>query len=95
MAITVLEYRFSPDNEERLAVRARHRGYLEQLNRTGHVVAAGPFDDDSGALILYSVFGRDELDRLLAEDPYVQADVFGERIVRGWRPFIGGTIQTG
>ena len=92
MALYALEYRFPPDNERRLAVRARHRAYLEALSRAGHVVAAGPFDDDSGALILYSVSGRDELERLLADDPYVQADVFGERIVRGWQPFIGAQL---
>jgi uncharacterized protein YciI len=94
MALFALEYRFPPDRGRRLAVRARHRAYLEQLSRSGHVVAAGPFDEDTGALILYSVSGRDELDRLLAEDPYVQAGVFGEVIVQGWRPFIGGTVQT-
>jgi uncharacterized protein len=94
MALFALEYRFPPDNERRLAVRPQHRAYLEQLSRSGYVVAAGPFDKDDGALILYSVSGRDELDRLLAEDPYVRADVFGERIVQGWRPFIGGTVQT-
>lgn len=55
-------------------------------------MAAGPFADDSGALIIYDVADERELERLLTDDPYVIEDVFGTRSVRRWRPFIAGEL---
>lgn len=93
MPLFVLEYRFSADDaEQRLSVRPRHRAYLEELKATGKLVAAGPWADDSGALLVYAVEDEAELEGLLADDPYVAADVFGERILREWRPIIGGEV---
>jgi uncharacterized protein YciI len=93
MTLFALEYRFSADAERRLAVRPRHRAYLEELARNGIVLAAGPFGDDSGALIVYSAKNEQALERILADDPYVQEDVFGTRSVREWRPFITSSLD--
>jgi uncharacterized protein YciI len=93
MTLFVLEYRFPADSERRLAVRPRHRDYLEQLGREGVVLAAGPFGDDSGALIIYSAEDEPALERILADDPYVQEGVFGTRCVREWRPFITSSLE--
>lgn len=93
MALFVLEYRFPADVERRVEVRPRHRAYLEELARDGTVLAAGPFADDSGALIVYSVEDEQALDEILADDPYVQEDVFGTRSVRHWRPFIASSLD--
>jgi uncharacterized protein len=89
MALFALRYRFPDDSARRLEVRPRHRAYLEELAARGTVLAAGPFADDSGALIVYSVAGPDELEAVLADDPYVQADVYGEREIAEWQPFLG------
>jgi uncharacterized protein YciI len=95
MPLFALEYTFGEDSRRRLAVRPRHRAYLEELQRRGTVVAAGPFGDDTGALIVYAVEDEEELEGVLAEDPYVTEDVFGRRSVHEWRPFIAGDLRGG
>jgi uncharacterized protein YciI len=47
----VIEY---TQNQAKIAeVRPAHRVYLTNLLQTGRLAAAGPFTDDSGALIVY------------------------------------------
>jgi len=92
MPLYVLEYQFPEDSSRRLAARSRHRAYLAELKRQKKVIAAGPFSDGSGALIIYETADADELERLLARDPYGSAEVYGERIIREWGPFIGGRV---
>jgi len=95
MTLFALEYQFSADVGRRLAVRPRHRAYLEGLARKGIVLAAGPFGDDSGALIVYSVKNAHAFERILADDPYIQEDVFGTRSAREWQPFITSSLDPG
>ena len=95
MPLFVLEYRFSEAVAERLAVRPRHRAFLEELKSRGKLVAAGPWRDDSGALLVYDVDDEAELERLLADYPYVSANVFGERTIREWQPIISGHLEAG
>lgn len=92
MPLFVLAYVFPHDPKERLAVRPRHRAYLEELKAAGKLVAAGPWADDSGALLIYDVADEAELAALLANDPYTRAAVYGDRDVREWRPIIGGDV---
>ncbi len=61
---------FDRDEDARLAVRPRHRAYLKELVTAGQLRLAGPFADGDGAMLVYDVADRDELDELLAKDPY-------------------------
>ena len=76
-------------NPERLAARPAHRERLTRLHGEGTVLAAGPFPDDSGALLIFDVPDEAELDRVLSEDPYYQAS--GVVITRRleWNPVVG------
>jgi uncharacterized protein YciI len=49
---------------------------------------AGPFADDSGAVIIVEVEDRAAVDRVLADDPYYATDGITVTSVREWRPFI-------
>jgi len=93
MALFALEWRFPPEREARLKMRPQHRVFLEQLRAQGRLVAAGPWSDDSGALIILVAEDAAEVERLLEADPYVRERVSGERLLREWDPFIGGTIE--
>ncbi|HUA03949.1 MAG TPA: YciI family protein [Solirubrobacteraceae bacterium] len=93
MTLFVLEWRFGSDREARLAVRPQHREYLEELRDAGHVVAAGPWADDSGALIVYSAGDAAAVENMLENDPYVSNGVGGERTLREWSPIIAGAIR--
>jgi len=57
------------------------------------LVAAGPWADDSGALIVYSAPDSASVENLLEADPYVAEGVGGERTLREWSPIMGGRIQ--
>lgn len=88
-----LELRFSTDNAEhtaaRLAARPAHRASLTELHARGQLHAAGPFADDSGALLLFDVPDRAALDRLLDADPYFRLPGVELASVREWSPVVG------
>jgi uncharacterized protein YciI len=75
---------FSDDNV-RLGLRPGHRETLAGLAADGRLLAAGPWSDDSGALLVFLVDSREELDEIFAADPYYSAP--GVAItVEEWNP---------
>jgi uncharacterized protein len=68
----VVELAFN-DDPARLALRPAHRELLRQLHEEGVVVMAGPFEDESGALLLLNVEDEDAVDKVLDQDPYYSA----------------------
>jgi uncharacterized protein YciI len=82
----VLELAFD-DSPQRLAARPAHRQRLAELHASGELVMAGPFADDSGALLVFAG-GRSEVDAIVAGDPYYAVD--GVRVVglREWLPIV-------
>ena len=77
------------DGPSRLELRPAHREVIKQLHAEGTLVMAGPFPDESGALLIFNVSGADELDRILAADPYYShpAVHIGRR--QEWSPIVG------
>jgi len=49
-------------------------------------VAAGPFADQTGALLIYDVADEAELRDILAKDPYTPADVYEIAALNEWQP---------
>jgi uncharacterized protein len=88
MAIFVLQLGFK-NNDRRLEVRPAHREYLASLREEGKLVSAGPWADDTGAMLLYDVTGEAEVREILAKDPYTPADVYDIADLREWRPLFG------
>ncbi|MFY1688223.1 YciI family protein [Plantactinospora sp. WMMB782] len=85
----VVEVRFTGDPTERLAARPAHRELLARLHAEGGLVAAGPWADDSGALLLFDTdeaTAREALDT----DPYYRAPGVSVVSVRHWTPVVGG-----
>lgn len=77
---------FRYGNQERIAeVRPVHREYLASLKAAGKLFAAGPFEDDSGALIIYEAESLAEAEALVQADPFHKAGVFLEWDMRPWR----------
>jgi uncharacterized protein YciI len=76
------------DDPERLAARPAHRQRLQGLREDGVVRMAGPFSDDSGALLIFDVDEASVLRRLIEADPYFRTP--GVTIVRQqeWSPFV-------
>jgi uncharacterized protein YciI len=84
MAIFAVQLRFT-DADRRLQVRPAHREYLTSLREAGKLVAAGPFADESGALLCYNVADEAELREILAKDPYTAADVYEIASLNEWQ----------
>jgi uncharacterized protein len=82
----VIEY--AQDRDKVQSLRPEHRRYLASLRERGQLVAAGPFTDDSGALIVYEAASREEAERLLQGDPFFHNAVFLTYQLRPWDPVI-------
>jgi uncharacterized protein YciI len=74
------------NNPDRLAARPAHRVRVQQLHSEGVIKLAGPYPDDSGAMLIVDVADDAALQSLLDADPYFRAP--GVRIVRiqPWAP---------
>ncbi|MFF1820332.1 YciI family protein [Kribbella sp. NPDC058245] len=90
MAFFVVQLQFDlAETDERLAVRPAHREYLDELKQAGKLVAAGPFTDQTGALLVYNVADEAELRDILAKDPYTPAEVYQLALLTEWQPVHG------
>ena len=85
MTMFAVQLRFT-DPDRRMQVRPAHREYLTLLREAGKLVAAGPFADETGALLVYEVADEAELREILAKDPYTAADVYEIAALNEWRP---------
>src|SRR5262245_22440945 len=73
---------------ERLALRPAHRERLQQLRDTGQLVMAGPFADESGAVLVFDVASESEVASLMGEDPYYRAAGVTVFRTQSWSPVI-------
>jgi uncharacterized protein YciI len=85
MALFALQLKFT-DPERRMEVRPAHREYLFALKDAGKLVTAGPFADQTGAILIYNVADEAELRDILAKDPYTTADVYEIITLTEWQP---------
>ncbi|MET7485418.1 YciI family protein [Streptomyces sp. NPDC005538] len=83
----IVELAFTATSE-RLAARPAHRVFLQRLHDEGRLVAAGPWADDTGALLAFDT-EREELERLLETDPYYRTPGVEVLSVREWAPVVG------
>ena len=77
MTTFAVQLQFDRDEDARLEIRPRHRAYLQELYTGGRLLQAGPFTDGDGALLVYDVADRDELDSVIAKDPYFAGEPGG------------------
>lgn len=87
MALFVVQSRFDlAETDRRMEVRPAHREYLTALKEAGKLVAAGPFTDQTGALLVYDVADEAELRDILAKDPYTPQNVYEIATLAEWQP---------
>jgi uncharacterized protein YciI len=83
----IIEY--TPDKATIERVRPTHRKYLTDLLQQGKLAAAGPFTDDSGALIVYEAETAAAAEELLKADPFHTGGVFVRWTMRPWKTVFG------
>ncbi|BCJ39021.1 hypothetical protein Athai_65240 [Actinocatenispora thailandica] len=84
MVVVELAFTTTP---ERLAARPAHRTYLTRLRDEGVLLAAGPWADDSGALLVFTA-ERDVVEQILTADPYYRTAGVEVTAVREWQPVV-------
>ena len=85
----VLELAFDASAaEQRLAARPAHRERLAKLLAENQVRLAGPWADDSGALLLFDT-DEDGMQEILAADPYYSTPGVSVAALREWNPVTG------
>ena len=77
---------YTPDKAKIAEIRPFHRQYLTTLQERGQLAAAGPFTDDSGALIIYEAETLEEAEALLRADPFNKNGIFVSYQIRPWKP---------
>ncbi|WP_151084155.1 YciI family protein [Nocardioides cynanchi] len=74
------------DDPARLDHRPAHRERLAELAADGRLLAAGPWSDESGALLVFLADDRAEVDAIIAADPYYAAPGVEVAGVHEWNP---------
>jgi uncharacterized protein YciI len=90
MTVFAVEYRYEASTSARRdEVRPDHRGWLAGIADKGQLLASGPYEDGTGALLLFKAADTDALTTLLEEDPYSVAGLLSGRSAIAWSPVSG------
>ena len=94
MTVYAVRYTYNDKTANLAATRPVHRAWLTERLAAGDLLASGPFaDGDPGALLVFRAASRDELDALVAQDPYAAADVLAAVEVRAWEQVFGPWVD--
>lgn len=69
-------------NEKLSALRPAHVEYLQKLSMEGKVLLSGPAE--LGGITLYDVQSKEELEELLANDPFTKGGLVKSREITKW-----------
>lgn len=75
---------YGEDAERRQQVRPSHREYQRGLLEAGKLLQAGPYVDDSGAIIVYDAADLSEVQELLTNDPFAQNGIIQGATIKEW-----------
>jgi len=90
MTVFAVRYTYDERSAQRDAARPEHRAYLARLADDGLLLGSGPLTDgEPGALLVFAAGSREELDRLLADDPFARGGLVAATEVRTWDLVIG------
>ena len=82
-------HQYTSDLALTAAYRPAHRAYLTSLLENDQLVAAGPFLDDTGALIVYEAESPEAVEALIKADPFFAAGVFQTWTLKPWKMVFG------
>lgn len=89
MPVFAVEYSYDQQAERRNAVRPAHRAFLAALHEQGRLIASGPLEGGSAALLLVHAADASDARDLLEPDPFATAGLLAQVTVRSWSPVIG------
>ncbi|MEE1756037.1 YciI family protein [Streptomyces sp. SP18CS02] len=93
MAKFVVEFEYNVDRAGRQGLHPAHAENLYRLADSGVLLLGGPLVGENAGLLLYEVADRDELQRILDDEPYVKGGVVARTRIREWGPGKGSWIS--
>ncbi|GAA5028113.1 YciI family protein [Streptomyces siamensis] len=92
MAKFVVEFEYNVDRAGREGLHPAHAENLYRLADSGVLLLGGPVVGENSGLLLYEVENREELQRILDEEPYVTGGVVARTRIREWDPGKGSRV---
>lgn len=89
MAHYAVIWQYTEDQQVLNDAKAAHGVYLRELVSRGKIREAGPWQDGSGALLIFDVDDEAELKALLEDDPYTSQGVVRQEQIFPWKVVIG------
>ncbi|MEA5454601.1 YciI family protein [Sinomonas sp. JGH33] len=90
MTVFAVEYLYDSSTAARRdEVRADHRGWLAGIAENGQLLASGPYEDGTGALLLFKADDAEALHALLAQDPFAVEGLLASSSAIAWNPVSG------
>lgn len=89
MSTYALHYTYDDRADERAALRPAHLAHFRALAAQGRCPALSRYTDDlqPGALIILDVESREDVEAIVAGDPYVIAGLVPAHKIRAWPAF--------
>ena len=82
----VVELQYNVDRSRRETIHPDHARYLHRLAGAGVLLLGGPLVGENAGLLIYDVPDREQLQKVLDEEPYVKAGFVAESRIRQWQP---------
>jgi len=76
--------KYTPDASVIAKARPAHREYLTGLRDQGKLVISGPFQNDTGGLLVYEAETSEQVEAMIREDPFAKQGVFLSWEIRPW-----------
>lgn len=93
MTVYAVRYTYNDQADTLAATRPTHRAWLADRLAAGDLLVSGPFTDAPGALLVFRASSRDDVDALLAQDPYAAAGVLATVEVHAWDQVFGPWVD--
>lgn len=93
MAKFVVEFEYNVDRAGRQGLHPAHAENLYRLAESGVLLLGGPLIGENAGLLVYEVESREELQRILDEEPYVRGGIVADTRIREWNPGKGSWIS--
>ncbi|MFF3754994.1 YciI family protein [Streptomyces sp. NPDC002018] len=92
MAKFVVEFKYNVDRAGRQHLHPAHAENLYGLAERGVLLLAGPLSEENAGLLVYEVDDREELQKILDEEPYVRGGIVAGTRIQRWEPGKGSWI---
>jgi uncharacterized protein len=88
----LVEFTYNVDRAGRQGLHPAHAENLYSLADRGVLLLGGPVVGENHGMLMYEVADREELQKLLDAEPYVQGGVVAETRVVQWEPGKGSWV---